>query len=256
MVEVDATYYALIAQATSERWCEATPPGFTFHVKAHPVLTGHPIDVRRLPQDLRQAVVQISDQHRVYASKLPVELVDELERRFFASLQPLERDAKLGVVLLQYPPWFSATRGNVRIIEQTRERYPLARFAVEFRHKSWLDPGRRERVFDLLTQQHLTYVCVDEPAGPVGGLPPTPMVTTPELGFIRFHGRNQQEWARRGASVQARFNYLYTEAELRSWLEPARHLAANAERLHAVFNNCVRNFAVLNAKGLVVLLGV
>ncbi len=256
MVEVDATYYSLVSRETTERWCEATPPEFIFHIKAHPVFTGHPIDVRRLPKDLKGEVEGQGKGGRVYADRLPGEIVLELERRFLASLEPLGLAGKLGHVLLQYPPWFTATRGNARLIEQTRSRHTELRFAVEFRHKSWLEAGRSERVFDMLRALEFTYVCVDEPSGPVGGLPSTARVTTPELAMVRFHGRNRVGWAQKGASVHERFNYLYSEQELAAWVEPARNLAANSERVHAVFNNCVSNYAVLNAKGLVVLLGV
>src|SRR5690606_13237601 len=114
MVEVDASYYTLLAADTSERWCQATPAGFTFPVKAHPVFTGHPIDARRLPVDLREELTRLGHPGRVYAHKLPVELVQEMEHRFFSPLRILEQNGKLGVVLLQFPPWFTATRKNAK----------------------------------------------------------------------------------------------------------------------------------------------
>ena len=52
LVEVDATYYSLLPPETAERWLDWTPPGFVFDVKAHPIVTGHPVDVARLPGDL------------------------------------------------------------------------------------------------------------------------------------------------------------------------------------------------------------
>lgn len=256
MVEVDATYYTLLTHETVQRWCDATPLDFVFHIKAHPVLTGHPIDLKKLPKDLREPIESLGFENRVYAERLPVELQQELERRFFAPLELLEQADKLGVILLQYPPWFTATRGNVKRIEELRRRYPAVRFAVEFRNKSWLEPRRSERVFAMLKSERMTYVAVDEPEGEVGGLPPTLAVTTPEFAYLRFHGRNRAAWSRRGATVQERFDYLYSQEELGAWVGPTRKAAAEAERVHAVFNNCVQNYAVLNAKGLVVLLGV
>jgi uncharacterized protein YecE (DUF72 family) len=256
MVEVDATYYALMDPNTVRRWCDATPADFTFNIKAHPVLTGHPIDVRRLPRDLRSECEKIGLEERVYPRKLPEALRQELERRFFHSLEPLVESGKLGAILVQYPPWFSATRGNAKTIEQLRVRYPTSPLAVEFRHKSWLAEPRRERVWGLLEDNELSYVCVDEPPGPAGGLPPAVRVTTEALALIRFHGQNQAGWAMPGASVHERFNYLYSEKELSAWVKPVKQLCEQAQRVHAVFNNCVRNYAVLGAKGLVVLLGV
>jgi uncharacterized protein YecE (DUF72 family) len=254
MVEVDATYYTLLAERTTRAWCAWTPQDFTFHIKAHPVFTGHPIEVTRLPKDLAQAVVHAGFDRRVYPERLPLEIQDEIERRFFASLAPLAETGRLGSVLLQFPPWCTATRGNVRRIESVRERFARVNFATEFRHKSWLEAGRRERVFDLLRRLDMTYVCVDEPAGSVGGVPPVTETTTERLAMVRFHGQNAHGWQKKGASVQERFDYLYSEQELERWVEPVRRLGGEARKVHAVFNNCVQNYAVLNAKGLVVLL--
>jgi uncharacterized protein YecE (DUF72 family) len=255
MVEVDATYYALPAERTTRAWCDWTPPGFTFHIKAHPVFTGHPIDVKRLPKDVVEGLRPLKLEGRVYAERLPRDIVDEIESRFFSALEPLERAGRLGRVLLQFPPWLQATRGAARRLEQIRERWSAVRFATEFRHKSWLLEQRRARVFDLLSRLEMTYVCVDEPEGPVGGVPALSAVTTSDLAMVRFHGQNAAGWAKKGASVQERFDYLYTEKELASWVEPVKRLTGEAQRVHAVFNNCVQNYAVLNAKGLVVLLG-
>jgi uncharacterized protein YecE (DUF72 family) len=254
MVEVDATYYTLLPVATARRWAECTPSEFEFDIKAHPIVTGHPIDVTRLPGDLRDAVVQAGHERRVYPDKLPQELHAEIEARFFALLEPLVEQNKLGAVLAQFPPWFSATRGNAKTVARLRTRHPDVPFAVEFRHRSWLEPQRRSRVEALLSEHQLSYVCVDEPASEVGGLPPLTMVTHAPLAIVRFHGHNLMGWNKKGASVHERFDYLYTPDELRAWTKPVGRLAREAKRVHAVFNNCVRNYAVLGAKGLSVLL--
>jgi uncharacterized protein YecE (DUF72 family) len=80
-------------------------------------------------------------------------------------------------------------------------------------------------------------------------------VTNPRLALVRFHGQNRAGWDKKGASVLERFDYLYRPAELGAWVEPVRRLASEAETVHAVFNNCVRNYAVLNAKDLAFLVG-
>jgi uncharacterized protein YecE (DUF72 family) len=161
----------------------------------------------------------------------------------------------LSSILIQFPPWFDATRGNVRHIESLRARYPEAPFSVEFRHRSWLLPERRERVIDMLRAQQLAYVVVDEPdVAQRGGVPLLPVVTSPKLAILRFHGQNRAAWQNPRASVAERFNYLYAPSELSVFREAARRLSHEAEEVHAVFNNCVRNYAILNAKGLAVLL--
>jgi uncharacterized protein YecE (DUF72 family) len=254
LVEVDATFYALLSRDTVERWVEWTPDSFHFDVKSHPVLTQHPIDVRRLPADLRQALEDAGLGARVYPDKLPLEIRTEIELRFFTSLEPLLEHGRLGAVFLQFPPWFAANQNNSRAIEGLAERFPNVPFAVEFRHPSWLLPERRARVFDLLRRHDLAYVGVDEPEARVGGLPPIVEVTSPRLAVVRFHGHNVAAWNRRGVSVVERFDYLYHPRELDAWVGRVESLAAEAGTVHAVFNNCVRNYAVLNAKDLAVLL--
>jgi uncharacterized protein YecE (DUF72 family) len=250
LVEVDATYYSLLPPETAARWAEWTPPDFRFDVKAHPIVTGHPVDVQRLPADLKSELESAGHERRVYPDKMPDEIAGEIERRFRAMLEPLVVKGKLACVMAQFPPWFAATRGNARRLETLAEHWQGIRVAVEFRHKSWLASERRERVLDLLRAHQLAYVCVDEPDVERGGVPPVTAVTESSLALVRFHGHNVGGWQKRGASVHERFDYLYGPEELSAWREPVRRLAREAEAVHAVFNNCVSNYAVLGAKGL------
>ncbi len=249
LVEVDATYYSLLPRSMSERWLSETPPHFKFDIKAFPSFTGHPIDVTRLPADLRARFGELGEARRVYPDKLPPELEQELSARFLDFVEPLASAGRLGAILLQFPPWFTATKKNARAIEALRERYPELPFAVEFRHASWREAERQQRVLDLLTAIHGSYVCIDAPNAEA-----TIAITNPKLAVVRFHGRNLEGFTKKGATVAERFNYLYAPGELRSWIEPLRKLASGAEEVHAVFNNCVRNYAVLNAKDLAALL--
>jgi uncharacterized protein YecE (DUF72 family) len=75
-------------------------------------------------------------------------------------------------------------------------------------------------------------------------------VTNPRLAVVRFHGKNARGWAKKGASVHERFSYLYAPDELQPWTTRLLELAGRAERVHATFNNCYRDYAVLNAKEL------
>jgi uncharacterized protein YecE (DUF72 family) len=249
MVEVDATYYSLLPAELAARWLSWTPDDFVFDIKAFPLLTGHPIDVTRLPPDLKLALNSAGFERRVYPDKLPQEIEVELRRRFVDFVEPFARAGRLGAILAQYPPWFTATPAGLRELELLRERHPTLPFAVEFRHASWTQPERRERVFELLDQQRFTFVCVDEP-----GLPWIPHSTSAGLSVVRFHGRNTQTFHKPGVSVLERFDYLYEPAELAAFIEPLQRLAKNSRAVHAVFNNCVRNYAVIGAKDLAVLL--
>jgi uncharacterized protein YecE (DUF72 family) len=254
LVEVDASYYTLLDPTVTARWVSWTPDDFVINVKAHASLTGHPVELLRLPAQIRgqlpQAVLELG---RARQEQLPREFVDLLWQGFEASIQPLFQARRLGSILMQFPPWFTATRGNARHLEQLAERWAAYPIAAEFRHASWLAQERRERVFALLTRLGWSYVSVDEPVAPTGGVPPVVRVTQPALAVVRLHGQNVSGW-RQGASVAERFNYLYCTAELQPWATAVRRLTTEARRVHVVFNNCVRDYAITNAKGLAALL--
>jgi uncharacterized protein YecE (DUF72 family) len=253
LVEVAATYYSLLPRENAEQWVEITPPSFVFDVKAHPVLTTHPIEVARLPADLKAACVRAGFEARVYPAKLPAELRSEIEARFRALLEPLVAAGRLGAVVLQFPAWFVRSRENIAELERLAASFHDVPLAVEFRHATWLTENSRQHTLDLLRRSAMSYVVVDEPAV-AGAVPAVLAVTNPKLVIVRFHGRNSRTWLKRGASVHERFDYLYSKAELTPWIASLETLAAEAESVHGSFNNCVRDYAVLNAKELSVLL--
>ena len=253
LVEVDATYYAILSTETIAAWVARSPAGFAFDVKAHPILTGQGVDVDRLPQDLRAELAPLATKGRVADGRIPPTLRQELEARFLRSLVPLTEAGRLGCLLLQFPPWFEATRGRSRELQRLAERLKPLPLAVEFRHASWLDVSRRARVMDLLRGLGASFVAVDEPAGTLGGVFAVAEVTQEALAVVRLHGRNVAGW-RGGASVHQRFDYLYAPEELAAWVGPVRSMAAKAREVHVVFNNCVRDHAQLGARGLAALL--
>jgi uncharacterized protein YecE (DUF72 family) len=252
VVEVAATYYSLLPAENAVNWLSWTPERFIFDVKAHPVLTTHPIDVARLPPDLKAACIAAGHGARVYPRKLPAELREEVELRFRALLEPLLDAGRLGAVVLQFPAWFVRNRENIAELERLGARWHGVPLAVEFRHATWLTENSAEHTLDLLRRNDLAYVCVDEPPTP-GAVPPLVAVTNPALAIVRFHGRNASGWTKRGATVHERFDYVYTADELTPWVSSLGTLASEAKRVHASFNNCVRDYAVLNAKDLAVL---
>src|ERR671929_247998 len=55
-VEVNSTFYAVPGADTVARWAAITPPGFTFDVKLHRLLSRHAAGLDSLPPDLRDGV--------------------------------------------------------------------------------------------------------------------------------------------------------------------------------------------------------
>jgi uncharacterized protein YecE (DUF72 family) len=255
VVEVDSTFYAPPAKTTAEAWVERTPPGFRFEIKAFGLFTGHPVQPKALWPDLREAVLsEHAEKKRLYGSHLQPEALEEAWARFDHSLRPLHEADKLGAVVFQWPPWFTAKKANRQILEELPGRLPDYRIAVEFRHGSWLGEDDRERTLGLLQAAGLVHVVVDEPQGFKTSVPPV-VAATSDLAMVRFHGHNAENWQRKDITAAERFRYLYAPDELAEWVEPLRQLDKQANETHALMNNCYRDFGVRNAYDLGALLG-
>lgn len=246
IVEVDATYYALPAERTTRLWAERTPPGFTFNVKAFGLLTGHPVRAGALPKDLRPD----AGKPRCYPADLPPRVLGEVWDRFLAALDPLVQAGKLGVLLFQFPPWFTAGEKARRTLLDVAARCRPLRVAVEFRHGSWFAGDRHRETLDFLRAHDLPYVVVDMPQGHRSSVPPV-VEATSDLAVVRFHGRSDR-WT--SSDIDEKFAYLYPEHELAAWATDLRALAARTAETHVLLNNCCADNAQRNAARLAELL--
>jgi uncharacterized protein YecE (DUF72 family) len=95
---------------------------------------------------------------------------------------------------------------------------------------------------------------VDEPQVGSGSVPTVLAATHPDLSIVRFHGRNAATWYKKVERTGDRFDYLYSEGELREWVPKVAELAGMAQEIHIFFNNNNRDFAVTNARQLTFLL--
>ena len=258
-VEADSPFYGIPALSTTERWAVRTPDGFTFHVKAYGLMTGHTVDERSLPPELRDGGYRVSARGRVFD---PDESVLEGSfSAFAAAMEPLRTAGKLGGVLMQYPPTMRALDDSEELAgldRIARDRALLGgdRMLVEFRHASWVaDPARRERVMRFLADLGAAFVCVDAPRlDEANAMPPVTAVTAP-VAYVRFHGRNAATWGLRGGSAADRFDYLYESTELEEWAAPIKSLAEDADSTFAMFNNCRYDYAPRNAQELAAIIG-
>lgn len=255
IVEVDSTFYGFPSEQNAALWVERTPPEFTFDIKAFRLFTHHPTPPQGLPKDLREELGGGAQRSNLYYRDVPTEVRDEAWRRFAEALLPLDSAGKLGVVLFQFPPWFLPGSQSKEYILEARERLQQYRIAVEFRNSRWFGEKGERRTLDFLRDNSLPLVCVDEPQGFPSSVPPVAELTSPEVGLVRFHGRNAEMWEKRGATVSERFDYLYTEEELAEWVSPVHRLAEGAKEVHVLMNNCVRDKAVVNAAQIRLMLG-
>lgn len=253
-VEIDSTFYAVPDITDVYRWASWTPPGFLFNVKSYGLFTFHSVRLGSLPRWVREELGPREDD-RIDFKKVPRSIRLELWRQFSEAIMPLHKIGKLGYVLFQLPPWASFSDRMLlymdRLVEESRP-FPVA---FEVRNGTWLADGNRGVFFDRLRSHGIAYVVVDEPTLP--WTVPAYVESTSEWGsVVRFHGRNQDAWIRRGDSVGDRFKYLYSRGELGAWKAPVARLAERSNRVFLMFNNCWADYSVRNAAMMQDIMGV
>ena len=249
-VEVNSSYYAIPDIRNTLRWVERTPPGFVFHVKAYSLLTGHHPRAETVPADLSALLPRSPRRTRrgeIDASSFPPEALDRAFRLVRTALRPIAEAGKLGYVLFQFAPWVHFEPGRLDYLASLPERLPGWTIAIEFRHRSWL-PDHTDETLRALSRARLAHVIVDAPAGHT--VPRVTTVTAPTAVF-RLHGRNAHGWLRqlRGEepTVREKYDYLYSEAELREFLPEIEGVSEEAEEVFISFNNNNRDYPVQNA---------
>lgn len=240
VVEVDSTFYHLMPRRNFEGWADKTPDGFVFDVKAYRTLTRHG---------------PVYEQGKRHADADPdYDPSEDDFEKFKYQIEPLRQRGKLRAIQFQFPPWFRRTPANIEHIETCREYLADYLMAVEFRHRSWLEPAAADETFALLRDHDIVYTAVDEPQTGSGSVPPLVAVTNPDLAIVRFHGRNAQTWyLKDAASSRDRFNYLYSSEELAEWVPRIAELAERAKEVHVLMNNnyvdaTVGPYAIKNAQ--------
>jgi uncharacterized protein YecE (DUF72 family) len=246
LVEVDSTYYSPPAEQTAALWAARTPAGFRFNIKAFSLLTGHPTRTSAIYKDLRPE----TDKSRLYPRDLPAQAYEEVWTRFLSALDPLVDAGKLGVILFQFPPWFTIRRDNKQYLLEVAARCRPLPVAVELRHASWFDGDNQRETLEFLRQHRLPYVCVDMPQGHRSSIPPV-LAATADLAVVRFHGHSDR-WTSR--DIYEKFGYLYSEEELAGWAPRLRDLADQTGQTHVLLNNCYSDYAQRNAQELIDLL--
>jgi uncharacterized protein YecE (DUF72 family) len=176
------------------------------------------------------------------------------EAEFLAAMEPLAADGRLGAVLVQFPVSFHNTSGNRRALASLLDRFSALPLAAEFRHATW----NHSDALTLLAERDAAFVNIDQPW--LGdNLRATDHVAAGRA-YYRFHGRNAGKWFGPDTSNAERYDYLYSERELRPAAERIAQAARKAseedksgtlrapgEGVSAILNNHFRGQAVANA---------
>jgi uncharacterized protein YecE (DUF72 family) len=240
MVEVNSTFYAVPDLRTVDRWCDATPEGFIFDVKLHQLFSFHSTQLRMLPPAIRK-IARADQRRRVEATPA---VLEALLKPFLGPVSILHAAGKLGTLLLQLSPAFSPGRHRLTELEPLLEMlgdYPVA---IELRNRNWTAALHWSETTEFLRRHRAIFVNVDAPADEHFTIMPTDLdeVTNPEMAYLRLHGRDVKAYTT-GKTVATRFNYDYSDEEVKEVAERARKLSGQAQEVHVVFNNNALDYA-------------
>jgi len=243
----------LPAERNARLWAERTPDGFVFNIKPFALMTQHPAEMSRLPKQLRE-MVPTEERGNRQLTRPSKEVVDMAFQMFWSAMAPLREAGKLGMLAFQVPPYFIPKPANFDYLASLRERLPGASIAIEFRHPSWVrDETRRAETMNFLRSHGLYYTSIDAPED--NAIVPSFVQATGDQVYVRFHGKNRENWFKRNITAAERFKYLYSEWELQSLAKGFGDLQQQGvKRTYAIFNNCYQNFGIMNATTMAVIL--
>jgi uncharacterized protein YecE (DUF72 family) len=218
-VEINATYYRMPSARSFAGMATRTDTSFGFAVKLHQSMT-----------------------HERAGDPKPF-------RDFSEALRPLAENGRLIALLAQFPVSFKYSEDNLSYLGWARLKFERFPFFAEFRHDSWL----RDDIFSRLRDLNCGWCNVDEPQ--LDGLMPPSAEAVGDTAYVRFHGRNDIDWynPRPGSD---RYNYDYSERELREWVPRIESLASRCGSVLLFFNNCHFGHAPKSAKIMKKLLGI
>jgi uncharacterized protein YecE (DUF72 family) len=248
LAEIATTYRFPPTADLSRQWVARSPHGFRFDIRAWSLLTGAPTLPDSLWPDLQEAVrPELRQRRRLYDSHLPDDVLEECWQRFGHALRPLHEAQRLGVVVLQYPSWFSPKPETRESLAKARMALGDYRVAVELRCPKWFDGDTCEETLEWLEGHDLGFVCLDGPESGARAVPGVVAATT-DVAVVRFVGRRSEDgepWT---------WPYRYGDPELAGWVPRLAQLAASSAEVHVIMDNCWRSDAVDNALGLATML--
>src|ERR1043166_3125979 len=192
LVEVNSTFYRVPDAAIAKKWSQQTPAGFIFDIKLHRLFSRHSTKPEFLPTALRK---------KVEVQKGRVQLTKGLEttlaKLFLKGIAPLEKAGKLGALLLQLSPSFSPRHNQLSELDHLVDLFKGYNLAVELRNAGWVTQENFADTKEYFASHKITFVMVDGPNDPhFMVLPAVDAITTPQLGYLRAHGRNASGYIR------------------------------------------------------------
>lgn len=199
-VELDTTFYATPPAERVRKWASQVPNGFRFCVKTPRAIT-HEQTIRGSVKPMLQ---------------------------FLEVMRGL--GSKLGAVLLQFPPHFTASEtAALRVFLLSLP--PDIRIVVEFRHPSWV----RRTTGTLLREARCAWVAADY------GRTPDPLEATTDFLYMRWIGIHHQ-------FVRHTREQLNLSRRLAMWRSRIEEVQEESGTIYGFFNNDFAGYAVGTAE--------
>ncbi len=218
-VEVNSSFYRIPTARITAAWPKLVPADFRFTVKLTQVFT---------------------HQRQEFPGRAEVQA-------FVDGVKPLRDSGRLGPLLMQFPWSFRFGPEAVDWLRRLAESFSDFERFVEVRHASW---GRPEALEAL--RQAGGYCNIDQPRlrdclGPSA-------YAFGRSAYVRLHGRNDANCFAENQPAYERYNYLYSEDELREWATRIEALMRQADDTYVFANNHYRGQGPVNALELKALL--
>ncbi|MFN2498381.1 MAG: DUF72 domain-containing protein [Pyrinomonadaceae bacterium] len=213
-IEINSSFYRPFTPATAKSWAQrvAAAKEFLFTAKLHRVFT----------------------HERGKASEGDEKAVRE-------GFDELASAGKLGAVLLQFPWSFKNTDEDRVYLAKLLARFKDYPLVLEIRHSSW----NNAQIYEWLEESGVGLCNIDQPLF-TKSIKPAAHATS-QIGYVRLHGRNYQDWFREKAPRDDRYNYLYSLDELEPWINRIKEIAEKTRESYVITNNHFRGQAVVNA---------
>jgi hypothetical protein len=127
VLEADAGLETLTDRIVAP-WVDRTPEGFSIDVRAHRLLTHHPVPIESIGPDVRDLLPPtVRSQRQVYADDLPARALERALERFLTAVQPVHDFGKLGALVFAFPSYFVPGAKARDHLLWLREHCPLFR---------------------------------------------------------------------------------------------------------------------------------
>ena len=207
LVELNFTYYRLPTPEMLAKLADQAPRGFQFLVK--------------VPRTIS---------HREQAADIAP---------FRRAVLEMKNRGRLQGILCQLPQSAHQTKKRWLWLESLFDELAGLQLAVEFRHRSWAEPGVTAR----LSESQVDLVAVDVPDLP--DLYPRGLVYSTPRVYIRLHSRNAENWYR---SDKDRYDYDFSDAQMNEWIGGLDNSKDKVQQAFVLFNNCHHAQAAANAR--------